>query len=89
VSSTEPITAELTELGQAGVIGVRQDDGRVAPPYAVYGGGDLRGLPLAKLQPTTVGDDLYRLMRLNEVATVDLADVFAEMGGDPALMPSG
>jgi hypothetical protein len=70
VSSTEPITAELTELGQAGVIGVRQDDGRVAPPYAVSGGGDLRGLPLAKLQPTTVGDDLYRLMRLNEVATV-------------------
>jgi hypothetical protein len=85
--SSEPIMAELTELGQAGVIGIRQDDGRVASPQGTYGGGDLRSLPIAKLAPTPVGADLYRLMQLDRIPPDDLLHVFSELGGDPKAHP--
>jgi hypothetical protein len=81
--SSDPIIAELTELGQAGVIGVRQETGPVAAPQGTYGGGDMRSLPLAKLGPTTVGEDLHRLMRLDRIPGTELADAFSELGGDP------
>jgi hypothetical protein len=87
IRSSDPIIAELTELGQVGVIGVTQKTGTVAAPQGTFGGGDLRSLPLARLAPTSVGDDLYRLMRLDRVPEKDIADVFTELGGDSTVLP--
>ena len=87
VRSSEPIIAELTELGQAGVIGVLQDTGAVAAPQGTWGGGDMRSLSLARLAPTPIGDDIHRLMRLDRIPRLDLIEVFAELGGDPLQLP--
>ncbi|HEY8775156.1 MAG TPA: hypothetical protein VIM33_01615 [Gaiellaceae bacterium] len=81
--SSEPIIAELTELGQAGVVGVLQENRSVAAPQGTMGGGDMRSLPLAKLAPTPVGADLHRLMKLDRIPHEELSNVFAELGGDP------
>jgi hypothetical protein len=83
---SDPIMAELTELAQAGVIGVRQEDGSVVAPQGTYGGGDLRSLRFLDLALTSVGNDIYRLMRLDRIPRKDLIDVYEELGGDPALV---
>jgi hypothetical protein len=84
---TDSIVAELTDLGQMGVIGILQvDDGTIVAPQATIGGGNFRNLPLAKTRPTSLGRDLYRLMQLDRVPREDLQEVTRELGGDPGFV---
>jgi hypothetical protein len=88
VRPSNAIAAELAEAGQAGVIGLVQSDHTVATmPLATSGGGNLSGIPLSRLRATRVGRDLARLMRLERMPRSDVADVFAEIGGEPEHLP--
>jgi hypothetical protein len=62
---SESLIAELDELGRAGVIGVRQDDGTIANMASVLNGGTFASLPIARTHPTYIGSKLHRLMRLD------------------------
>lgn len=83
---SDPGAAELNEIGQLGLLGFRQSDGRVSPPPGTWGEdfGDGWSHTLEGLVPTSVGADLYRLMRLDDLPHDDLAGVLTELGGDPS-----
>jgi len=76
------LLAEMDDLRDARLLGVRQNDGSVTAPGATYGGGS--GLTLSNVgsaAPMVVGATLYRLMELDAIPPADLDAVLAELRG--------
>jgi hypothetical protein len=79
---TPALMAEMNDLGDARLIGLRQNDGTVVEAQETWGGGGAGRLTdLASLAPTPVGQTVYRLMELDTVPRSELDDVLAELSG--------
>lgn len=81
--SSDAVRAELSELGASGLIGLIQGDGSIAAPLGTWGGGSGPRVILGLTHLTPVGTDVVRLMKLDRIPSTDLAEVYAELGGDP------
>jgi hypothetical protein len=80
VPYTEHVLVQLMDLAQTGLVGIAQPDGRAVSPNATYGGGDAFSLRLTELRRTTLGFDLARLMRLEQIPPGELRGLLAAMG---------
>lgn len=78
---SDGLALELDDLGQNGFIGFLQEGGHTARPSATLGGGDFRAIALARIGATAVGQQLYRLMRLERVPDGDLVRLRIDLGG--------
>jgi hypothetical protein len=78
----EEFVAEMNDLGDARLIGLRQNDGTVTPAQETWGGGGAgRMSDVVRLAPTRVGETLHRLMELDHLPRADLEGVLAELRG--------
>jgi len=74
------LLAEMDDLSDARLLGVRQNDGSVTMPGATYGSDS--GWKLSNLgsaAPTVIGETLHRLMDLDAIPPADLDAILAEL----------
>lgn len=73
------LLGEMNDLGNYGLLGLRQKEGFVATYQSVLDGGDFTRLPLTQIRQTAVGERLYELLGLENIPSSDIREVVEEL----------
>jgi hypothetical protein len=85
VSGPQPgAIAELDQLGNESVLGLRQKNGSVAHFASVLNGGSFRSGYFSNVEPWPAGQDLVDLMGLADMPKEEIYRLLVELGADPA-----
>lgn len=75
------LLAEMDDVSDERLLGIRQNNGTATPPDATFGGSGWKPGNVGSAAPMVVGETLHRLMDLDAIPDADLDAVLAELRG--------